>query len=92
MLNTAKRVTAATAVILAVSAPSVAVAMPAPYPIVRSVAGAQAPSAPLVQNTPASASDGFQLGDAAIGAAGMLVLIGAGGISLRRRGQHPAIG
>lgn len=91
MLNLKKfTVTAATAICLA-SAPSSALAMPAPDPSVSSapVTQIQAPA------QRATSSNGFDVGDAGIGAAGMLVLIGIGSVAVsgrRRAGHRPAIG
>lgn len=52
--------------------------------------GAEAQHAVAVRAAPATSSTGFDWGDAGIGAAGMLTLIGlgAGTVSLTRRGER----
>lgn len=54
------------------------------------------PSATSAVNSTATSQPGFQWGDAGIGAAGMVVLLGAGagtaGAIRRRRAQRPVVG
>jgi hypothetical protein len=52
--------------------------------------GAEAQHAGAVHATQATSSNGFDWGDAGIGAAGMLTLIGlgAGAAAINRRGEH----
>jgi hypothetical protein len=86
-----KRVLTAAAVVVAASAPSVAYAK---FDLELGPSGStgQAPS-PIVSSAPrtaASSGHGFQWDDAAVGAAGVLVLVGvgAGGFVARRRRTH----
>lgn len=87
--------TAATVICVA-GTPTVAAAMPARDPIAGHASSVQV-QAPVVSpvQRPSGSPDGFKLGDAGIGAAAMLVLIGVGSAAVtgrRRRGHHPAIG
>jgi len=94
MLKLTKRIATAAIAVLAASAPSAAYARinldpPATAPAVSSqtVHNAASPSAPKAS---ASSSQGIQWDDAAIGAAGvlMLVSIGSGTMLIRRRRTH----
>jgi hypothetical protein len=94
--NLIKRALTGGLVIAAVGFPSAAQARfnlnPVPF------AGSSPPvaSSPSVQQTESSTQSGFQWGDAAIGAAGTVVLLGAGvaasGATRRRRTQRTVVG
>lgn len=100
MFKPNKRTLAAIAAIAAVSAPSTASARfelenysPPSAPVVVAPAVAH-PSTPLAAQSASASSEGFQWDDAAIGAAGMLVLIGvgSGAVIARRHGSGPLAG
>jgi hypothetical protein len=95
MLKSIKRLLIVATVILAVSAPSVAYARFFEYgsPAGTSTDGQPQPlGVSSVPRVTASSSQGFQWGDAGIGAAGALVLVGAGaGVARRRRTQQAVL-
>jgi hypothetical protein len=81
---------AATAAVLALGAPATALARfnlnPGPGPVASAV---QSPLSQLPSTT--SSAQGFQWGDAGIGAAGVLILVGLGSgavVMRRRRPRH----
>ncbi len=95
--NLSKRALAAGLVIAAASAPAAAQARPNLEPPNRAAAG-PAPSAVASQapRPTAGSNSSFQWDDAAIGAAGAIVLVGAGAVATggarRRRGQRQLAG
>jgi|SRR5450755_870856 hypothetical protein len=98
MLNVTKRSLAAGLAIAAAAVPSVAQArleFDPPVAPARS-APAHAASEASAAQPEASAQPGFQWGDAGIGAAGAVALLGAGaaasGVARRRRAQRPIVG
>jgi hypothetical protein len=98
MFNVTKHNLAAGLVIAAASLPSAAQARLDldPPTAVSASAAAQPAGGSSIQQPGASAQSGFQWGDAGIGAAGAVVLLGAGaaasGVARRRRGQPPVAG
>jgi hypothetical protein len=93
MFHTFKRIVTAATIVAAVSAPSASARFIVDPPLVAN-SGSQlaAPVAPAIQHTSASPTQDFQWGDAAVGAAGALVLVGAGAgaaLSRRRRAHQP---
>ena len=98
--NLSKRSMAASLVIAAASFPAVAQARPELNPPSAAAASGQAPAvsahAPRPTAAAAVADSSFQWGDAAIGAAGAVVLVGAGAAATsgarRRRGQRQLAG
>ena len=87
-MSSIKRLTTSLVVAGAVAAPA-ASALPASDPINVS------PDSPTVVQAPASASTGFDWGDAGIGAAGMLSILGLGAgavVVARRDGGRRTIG
>jgi hypothetical protein len=94
MLKPVKRLVTVVALLLAASAPSIAYARLEFNPPRPPTTGGPVPvsAAPSVQRATASFPQGFQWGDAGIGAAGVLVLLSlTSGVLLarRRRSQHP---
>jgi hypothetical protein len=94
MFSLKQFVLTAAAVICLTSAPSVAFAVPAGVPPLRPQSTQiQASSVPAVRESATPQS--FQLDDAGVGAAVMLVLVGLGAVAVvgaRRRGNQPLIG
>jgi hypothetical protein len=88
MFKSIRRLLTALTVVLVVSAPSVASAMIPLEPLTGAPTSAQAPlSAPRA----AASSESFQWGDAGVGAAGVLALVGLGSgavLAIRRRPRH----
>jgi hypothetical protein len=87
-------VLASLAVMAAVGFPSAAQARLDLNPTPPTVAGSPAPSGAAIQLSAAGAQSGFRWGDAGIGAAGTVVLLGAGvaGVAVvRRRRTHRTI-
>lgn len=83
-----KRTLAALTVIMAAGMPATAVARPAVWSPVAPTA-ASSPPVEIVATPAAHADPGFQWGDAGLGAAGMLLLVGVGSgtaVATRRRG------
>lgn len=90
MFRSMKRLLAAATAVLAVSTPSVAYAF-RPVPAGGSSTSGQA-QLPIAPSAPqATSSTTFQWGDAGIGAAAALSLLGAGSgmLVIRRRVRHP---
>lgn len=90
-----KRVVTAVAVIAVAGVPAAAVARPLEDPAGSSFSA----TPPVVQSSApqpaAQAEQGFEWGDAGVGAAGMLVLVGVGSgavVAVRRRGGHALLG
>ncbi len=98
MFKLIKRITTVATVVLVAIGPSAAYARldlnpPTTTPAVSSQA-AHGAAAPTAGKASASSSQSFQWGDAAIGAAVMLTLVGVGTgaiFALRRRAHHPLI-
>lgn len=92
MLKLIKRILTVATVVVAASAPAVASARYIVEPSGSSVTGGPAQHAIVAPARPTTASEaqGFQWGDAGIGAAGALVLIsvGSGALGVRRRRAH----
>jgi hypothetical protein len=93
MFKSIKRLLITATLILAVSAPSAAYAMVQAAPGGSSTSGQAQPS--IISSAPratVSSSQGFQWGDAGIGAAGVLGLVGVGSgaaLVIRRRVRQP---